>query len=124
MIEAALSIVVFALLPIGIFYMGASGALTWALSSALLALLFGGYSCLSAYRVRGHVTRGELIPSIVYLSLCGSFLMSALLALNAMNIVFSREYGPYIVGLIWGLFISGVMFLRLVTLPIVRSIRK
>ena len=53
-----------------------------------------------------------------------SVIVFAVNVLNALDIVFHRTPGPFLVGVAWGLGLAGWMFIRLLLLPIWRTIYK
>ena len=54
----------------------------------------------------------------------GGYGVAVALYLNAMSVVFHREFGVYFVALIVPLILSGYMFVRLVVHPLWRSVRE
>lgn len=46
------------------------------------------------------------------------------LVLNAMGLIFDREPGPFVAGAVYGLSLAGVMFSRLLLMPLWQIVRE
>ena len=119
MIAASLSVVLFALLPFAFAFFGLGEEEVWAASSAVLAVyvvLFLGRSVPQSVRL---ASAGALSPGVAWPFLAGGVLTLVLQVLNVAGVGLHREIGPYFLGLLFLLALSGVSFARL--LPIGRA---
>jgi len=119
MITTSLSAVLLAMLPFAFRFFGAGEATVWASCSGIFAVYMTAVLVLVARRSLPLVSNVGLSPVVSWLSLVGGVSVIALQFLNAASVGFDRELGPYYVGLLYLLILSGVSFARL--LPIGRA---
>ena len=102
---------------------GVTGSALWSISSAVGAVMMVGVAISIARSVRGATSRRS--SRILYLALqsLGGVIVIALI-LNAVGIVFDREPGPFIAGAVYGLSLAGVMFSRLLLMPMWQIVRE
>ncbi|MFT6878831.1 MAG: hypothetical protein ACI9XK_004848 [Granulosicoccus sp.] len=95
----------------------------WAISS-LIGTVFtiaGAYSI--AKLMRGAITKKSVRLLFLSLQSFGALVVLALI-LNALDLVFHREPGPFIAGIIYALGVASYMFSRLLLLPLWRIVRE
>ncbi len=119
MIAASLSAVLFALLPFAFAFFDVAEAKIWSASSAILAAYLLLLSALVVRRAVRLTTMGALSPFVSWPFLAGDAAVLALLALNAAGAGPRPGLGPYFLGLLYLLILSGVSFARL--MPIGRA---
>lgn len=113
MITTSLSVVLFALLPFPIRFFGASEPTVWSASSSLLAVYVLVASGLVVRRTLALTAARALNPFISWAFVTGGVIATALQLLNAVGVLFERELGPYFLGLLYLLVLSGVSFARM-----------
>ncbi|MBT6482486.1 MAG: hypothetical protein HN872_08280 [Gammaproteobacteria bacterium] len=102
---------------------GISEAALWTTGS-ILSMSCMGYNLYAfSKNMKGAVRNRKLIATMWALQWV-SVIVFAVNVLNALDIVFHRTPGPFLVGLAWGLGLAGWMFIRLLLLPIWRPIYK
>lgn len=115
MIEAGLLTLGLSLLPFLVWELGPANADPWGASSGVF-VLFGGLA-LGVWVRRGRevvrtgdpeVSRGAGVGAMAF---TGLILLS--LVLNALGIGFERDFGPYLVAILWYLTLACIMFVRL-----------
>jgi hypothetical protein len=120
MVELSLCTVAFALLPFIVHHFGVPPRVLWSSCSALLGFMYVALLVLARIRAR-HLRGGpgvEIHRGLMTFAVGGAIVGLVLLALNALQVGFVGEFGPYLAGLAWLLTISGIMFLRLLLLGI------
>jgi hypothetical protein len=118
MISASLSVVLFALLPFAFLFFGSAEPRIWSTSSAILALYLGTSLVIITRRTLSLASAKALSPLVTWPFLVAAIGVFVLQVLNAAGVVFQRELGPYFLGLLYLLVLSGFSFARL--LPIGR----
>ena len=123
MVECSLGTVAFAILPFVFHHLGASPRFTWSTCGVLLALNYVGLLVSSRIRIRGlrGASGAALNIALTALIVGGALASILLLLLNALEVGFEGEFGPYLVGLAWLLTASGLFFLRLLLLSVIDS---
>jgi hypothetical protein len=119
MITASLSVVVFALLPFAFQFFGAGEEAVWAASSSALGLYAASLLATIAPRSLRLARAGALSRGVAWAFAAGAVATVVLQVLNAAGLGLHREVGPYFLGLLYLLALSGVSFARL--LPIGRA---
>jgi hypothetical protein len=119
MIATSLSVVLLALLPFAIAFFGAGEEAVWAVCSALLAAHLVLFLALVAGRSLRLASAGALSRLVAWGFLGGAAITLALQVCNVVGFVFAREVGPFFVGLLYLLVLSGISFARL--LPVGRG---
>ena len=102
---------------------GVNGKILWTASSLVGAAftLSGAYT--SARNMRGAIEKKS--SQLIFLLLQGlGALVAFAMILNALDIVFHREPGPLVGGVIYALSVAGYMFYRLLLLPLWRIVRE
>ena len=101
---------------------GVNGSTLWSISSAVGAVMMVGVAFSIAWSLRGATYRRS--SRFLYLALqsVGGVIVIALI-LNAVGLVFDREPGPFIAGAVYGLSLAGVMFSRLLLMPMWQVVR-
>ena len=109
-------------LPLGLNLFGVSGRSLWAICSAIQVVVTGWLMYGIAKNLRGSLkTRSTWL---IFGSFQGAVALLLLAnVLNAADMVFHREPGPYVVQLMMGLIIAAYMFSRLLLLPVWRAVR-
>jgi len=110
--------VVFSFLPTLILALGASPPSTWAACSLLLALFLVLAYVVVVRRVSQiGAAAASQFPRAAGLSVAVlSAPVLAILALNTLGIGFPRSFGPFFLGLLWLVCLSGLQFYRLLRL--------
>jgi hypothetical protein len=102
---------------------GISSSALWATGSVLSASAMGYNLYAFSKNMKGAVRNRKLIAMMWVLQWV-SVLVFAANILNVLDVVFHRTPGPFLLGLAWGLGLAGWMFIRLLLLPIWRTIHK
>ena len=128
---AALSVIVqFSLLaalacviPLLLHTFGVQGETLWVICSGAGAILVAIMAYSSASSMKGAITKTS---SRVLYQLLQGFGALFILAniLNAFDLAFHREPGPIIAGIVYALIVAGIMFSRLLLLPLWRIVRE
>jgi hypothetical protein len=101
---------------------GVIGSTLWAISSAIGAVMMAGVAFSIARSMKG--TTYKRSTRVLYLTLQGlGGLVVIALILNAVGLVFDRAPGPFIAGAVYGLSLAGIMFSRLLLIPLWRIVR-
>lgn len=115
MIEAGLLTLGLSLLPFLVWELGSAGADPWGVSSGIF-VVFGGLSLVVWIR-RGRVVMKTEDPEVSTGAGVGAMVLSGLillsLAFNAVGIGFERDFGPYLIAILWYLALACIMFVRL-----------
>jgi hypothetical protein len=102
---------------------GVIGSTLWAISSAIGAVMMAGVAFSIARSIKGTTYKRSV--RVLYLALQGlGGLVVLALILNAVGLVFNREPGPFIAGAVYGLSLAGIMFSRLLLIPLWRNVRE
>jgi hypothetical protein len=102
---------------------GLTGKDLWATSSLVGAtlIMIGAYNI--AKLMSGAITKRSI--KMLFLSLQGiGVIITLALILNALDLVFHREPGPFIVGIMYALSVASYMFSRLLLLPLWRIVHE
>jgi len=113
----------FSLLPLMLLSFGLSDSLVWALSSGLGSLNYLGFIYYLSIKVKMSNFRSRKSKMIVSTYFLIGILILILNLLNAFNILFQREFGPYFVQLIYPLCLVGYFFTRLIFQPIWKTFK-
>lgn len=111
MILHALAAAFFGFLPSFLVAFGLSGETLWVVASSLLGLFTGGQTIM----VVGLHFRANRRTAL-YMAVFGSA-ATLVLVLNVFGWVFEREFAPYLLGVGWHAWQSGILFLQLVAIP-------
>ncbi|MFC4721749.1 hypothetical protein ACFO5O_05430 [Geojedonia litorea] len=114
----------FSILPFVFWSFGFKDSSVWALCSGIMSI---NYLCFIYYlsrKVRISKFRRNKSKILVSIYFIIGILILILNCLNAFNIVFLREFGPFFLSLIYPLCMVGYMFTRLLFLPIWRNLKK
>ena len=102
---------------------GVDGETLWAISSGFGAGFATGGAYVCTRNMRGAITKKS--NWVLFLLLLGlGILLAFALLLNAMGLVFQKEPGPFIAGIIYALSVAGYMFSRLLLLPLWRIVNE
>lgn len=113
MITTSLAVVFFALLPFAVHFFEASEHATWAGSSFALASFMIVLMLTAGRRVIALTRDAALNPHISLSFIALGILIALAQALNGFGLLFDRSLGPYFVGLLYLLVISGFSFARM-----------
>ncbi len=111
-------------LPLLIAGFGVNDSTVWAISSAMTCIIYSYFSIDIAIRLKKFKTYKTSNKILIYVLFIVGFIVIVINILNASNIVFKREFGPYYIALIYSLGLVCYMFSRLLLRPIWRTIRK
>ncbi len=111
-------------LPLLLINFGMDDPTVWAISSAMTCLIYAYFSYDIAIRLKNFKTFKSLNKIIIYLLFITGFIIIVINFLNACNIFFKREFGPFYISLIYSLGLVCYMFSRLLLRPIWRTLRK
>jgi hypothetical protein len=102
---------------------GVTGESLWAVSSMFGAIfiIFGAYNI--AKSMKGGITKKSVWVMFLILQGLGA-LVALVLILNSLNIVFHRQPGPFIAGIIYALGVASYMFSRVLLLPLWRIVKE
>ena len=95
----------------------------WAICSFLMLLTMCFYMYVLERDLRG-VARNKSARLMTGTLHGVSFLIMLSLILNTADLVFHREAGPYVTGILWALAVVGYMFARLLLLPLWKAVRQ
>ncbi|MEZ5491132.1 MAG: hypothetical protein R3F50_12550 [Gammaproteobacteria bacterium] len=114
----------FAVLPMAVFFLGVSEQSAFRFSSAMHCVNYALYYAWTIRNMRGVPVRNQG-AKVYFLALyalgVGVFVINVL---NALNIHFHGEFGPYFLACLLPLMIAGYMFARLVLRPLWRALRE
>ena len=114
----------FSILPLVFSSFELKDSSVWALCSGIMSVNYLGFIYYLSRKVRISKFRKKKSKIIVMIYFIFGFLILILNLLNAFNIVFLREFGPFLISLIYPLCLVGYMFTRLLFLPIWRNLKK
>jgi hypothetical protein len=99
------------------------GSALWAISSAVGAVIMASVAFSIARSMKGATQKG--FSRLLYLMLqsLGGLVVITLI-LNAVGLVFDREPGPFVAGIVYGLSLAGIMFSRLLLMPLWRIVHE
>ncbi len=110
-------------IPLVLYTFGVKGVTLWLITSVVGVIFtaWGAYG--SARSMKGALAKKS--SRLLFLLFQGLGALVALaLILNAMDLVFHREPGPIVAGIIYALSVAGYMFSRLLLLPLWRIVRE
>lgn len=113
----------FSILPLILSSFGLSDSLVWALSSGMGSVNYLGFIYYLSINVKVSNFRRKKSKIIVFIYFLIGFLILVLNLLNAFNIIFQREFGPYFISLIYPLCLVGYFFTRLIFQPIWKTFK-
>lgn len=113
----------FSILPLTLSSFGLSDATVWALCSGIMSINYLGFMYYLSRKVRISKFKRKKSKIIVFIYFSIGFMVFALNVINAFNILFHREFGPFLIALIYPLCMVGYMFTRLLFLPIWRALK-
>ena len=111
-------------LPLLLINFGTDDTTVWAISSVMTCVIYAYFSYDIAIRLKNFKTYKSFNKIIIYLLFIVAFIIIAINVLNACNIFFKREFGPFYISLIYSLGLVCYMFSRLLLRPIWRTLRK
>ncbi|MGB5377049.1 hypothetical protein [Muriicola sp.] len=111
-------------LPLLLINFGTGDTTVWAISSVMTCVIYAYFSYDIAIRLKNFKTYKSFNKIIIYLLFIVAFIIIAINVLNACNIFFKREFGPFYISLIYSLGLVCYMFSRLLLRPIWRTLRK
>ncbi len=102
---------------------GVKGETLWVISSVIGAIVSAVMAYGFARSMRGALAKKS--SWLLYLFLQGlCALVTLAMILNAADLVFHREPGPFVAGIVFALSVAGIMFSRLLLLPLWRIVRE
>jgi uncharacterized membrane protein len=102
---------------------GVKGETLWAISSVIGAIVMAAMAYGSSRSMRGAITNKS--SWLLYLLLQGlGALVTLAMILNAVDLVFHREPGPFVAGVVYALIVAAINFSRLLLLPLWRIVRE
>ncbi|MDH3321577.1 MAG: hypothetical protein OEM04_01240 [Flavobacteriaceae bacterium] len=113
----------FSILPLALSSFGMEDASVWALSSGIMSVNYLGFMYYLSRNVKISKIRRKKSKMIVLSYFIIGFLIFGLNVLNAFNMLFLREFGPFFISLIYPLALVGYMFTRLLFLPIWKTLK-
>ena len=123
MLETSLAAILFAFLPFSLRYLNVEGSVLWTVSSGGLATFLLVELILVIPRTRRlYRGSGETLSPTFGLIIASLALLALIVqVLNAAGIGLHRDFGPYLVGLLLLLVVSGIQFVRLLFMGIARA---
>ena len=94
----------------------------WAICSVLSAIIGIGVVYAQMGNSRG-VARTKFMVRLILIFESIAVGMIMINILNASNIIFHREAGPFVASIVWPLSVAGFMFSRLLLRPVWRNVR-
>jgi hypothetical protein len=114
----------YSILPLLLSNFGLDDATVWSISSVLTCLIYASFNITFAYRLK-KFRSFKTINKIMIISLfIVSFFIILINFMNAANIVFKREFGPFYLSLVYSIGSVCYMFSRMLLRPVWRSIKK
>jgi len=102
---------------------GVKGETLWVISSVIGAIVSAVMAYGFARSMRGALAKKSSWLLYLFLQgLCALFTLAMIL--NAADLVFHREPGPFVAGIVFALSVAGIMFSRLLLLPLWRIVRE
>lgn len=117
MVESSLGALFFSLLPFALHHLGATGQQLWAWSSGLMACVMVGFFTVVTKRSIPLIRSSRLSPRFSLIAAGFTVLVLGVQILNSAGFFFHREFGAYLIGVIWSLAFASLMFLRVVVFP-------
>lgn len=114
----------FSVLPLLFLSFGVNESTIWALCSGIMSVNYLGFMFYLSRKVRISKFRRKKSKIIVLTYFIFGVLILILNVLNALGILFFREFGPFFISLIYPLCLVGYMFTRILFLPIWRNLEK
>lgn len=114
----------YSILPLLLVNFGINDATVWTISSGMTCIIYVYFNIDFAIRLKNFKTYKTINKIIIYSLFIVSLIIIIINFLNACNIVFKREFGPFYISLIYSLGSVCYMFSRLLLRPIWRTIRK
>jgi hypothetical protein len=122
-VNISLGVGLFSLLPLGLINFGFEDGVVWAISSTLIAIV----SIIEVpFIIRNmNLQRENYSVRIVFYSIeLVGFVLVVVNFLNALGIVFHREFGPFLAIIIYSLFLVGWNFSRLLMQPLWKMVEE
>ena len=94
----------------------------WAICSVLTAMIYSGAVYGSFDKSKG-IVRTKTVWGLSIILQCVAFALILINVMNASGILFHREAGPVIAGILWPLSLAGFLFSRLLLRPVWRNVR-
>jgi hypothetical protein len=110
-------------IPLLLHTFGVKGGTLWVISSVIGAIFMACAAYGSARSMRGAIAKKSSWLLFVLLQGLGALVTLAMI-LNAVDLVFHREPGPVVAGIIYALSVAGYMFSRLLLLPLWRIVHE
>ena len=114
----------YAILPLILMNFGMAHPMLWGICSAMTCLIYIYFNIDYAFRLKNFKAYKRVNKWMVYALFVVSFIIICINGMNAMNIGFHREVGPFYLGLIYSLGCVCYMFTRMLLRPIWGTIRK
>ncbi len=111
-------------LPLLLASFGMNDSSVWAISSGMTCVIYTYFSIDIALRLKNFKTFKAVNKLVIYLLYLISTVIIGINFLNASDVIFKREFGPYYVSLIYSLGLVCYMFSRLLLRPIWRTLRE
>ena len=110
-------------IPLTLFSFGIGEATIWIIAS--------GYNSVSTLAAQfyfhnkiGDSLKGKFFYKVALFLFFVSTIFALINAMNSFDLVFHRTAGPFIASIVWFLSLSGLMFSRLLLIPIWRNVHK
>ena len=107
----------------GVINFGVNETTNWSICSSIGAFMF----TVTIFNIKTKFKKVPIFSKLSRIIFEGFFIASYLIIianlLNALNVIFHREFGPYFVALVLPNCVSGYMFIRLVLRPLRNAIR-
>ena len=122
-VHCSLSTALGCALPLLLQTFGVKGVTIWIISSVIGAIIMVVVAYGIASSMKGVTTKKS--SRLLYLALQAlGVLVAAAMILNALDLIFHREPGPFFAAVVYGLGLAGIMFSRLLLLPLWRIVRE
>ncbi len=110
-------------IPLLLHTFGVEGETLWGICSGVGAILIAGMAYGSARSMRGAITKRSSWSLHLLLQGLGVLVVLANI-LNAFDLAFHRDPGPFVAGIVYALSVAGINFSRLLLLPLWRIVRE
>ncbi len=110
-------------IPLLLHTFGVQGETLWVICSGIAAIFVASMAYSSASSMKGAITKTSSWLLYLLLQGLGALVVLANI-LNAFDLAFHREPGPVVVAIVYALSVAGIMFSRLLLLPLWRIVRE
>lgn len=122
-VQFSLVVALYCAIPLFLHTFEVKGATLWAVSSVFGAIMGLALGYRTIRDMKGAIAKKSSFWLFLFMQGLGVLVVFVLI-LNAADLIFHREPGPYILSVIYALSVAGFMFARLLLLPQWRIVRE